>query len=524
MAIFRFLSIIHPTKNNRYGSLARCINYITDKEKTLGGRYNDSLNCTLDNALKDMIETKEFYGKTSDNKRDRLAYHCELSWSSEEKISYEDALQITKEFCETYLPGYEAVLATHTDKAHTHVHIIFNSVNQQTGLKYQCPDGEVSKIIGPLVDSICKKHGFMTLFESSGVKWEEVEEERKKKKRKKPISQTSSSGKTHRRNNYYNDKKTEFKNSDMVAADFDEAIIETKTIQEFYDYIQNTGYKITRRGFSKKRNEEYFAVSGRGLSKAIRNYSLGSEYSIQNIEKRIEMKNKPLPIIPIEVNVRYIIPFMYWRKSKRQLTDFEKRQYYRLYKSGIKPKDYYPNYQEIKKALKKIQDISNQIDLIKDNNLTDSDAIKGYYNSIVDEVNIIKEEKKQLYVNRKPYKHMLDTYNKLKKNEDKYYQYVSGATIYKKEYDEYIKCKDTLKKLGFSENDVMKFQETLKYKLKDINKRLKESQNKLSLISDIKDSYYIEDPEYSQDKFNKIPTSYDSNKNALEKSRENKER
>lgn len=211
MAIFRFLSIIHPTKNNRYGSLARCINYITDKEKTLGGRYNDSLNCTLDNALKDMIETKEFYGKTSDNKRDRLAYHCELSWSSEEKISYEDALQITKEFCETYLPGYEAVLATHTDKAHTHVHIIFNSVNQQTGLKYQCPDGEVSKIIGPLVDSICKKHGFMTLFESSGVKWEEVEEERKKKKRKKPISQTSSSGKTHRRNNYYNDKKLNLK-------------------------------------------------------------------------------------------------------------------------------------------------------------------------------------------------------------------------------------------------------------------------------------------------------------------------
>lgn len=63
----------------------------------------------------------------------------------------------------------------------------------------------------------------------------------------------------------------------------------------------------------------------------------------------------------------------------------------------------------------------------------------------------------------------------------------------------------------------MKFQETLKYKLKDINKRLKESQNKLSLISDIKDSYYIEDPEYSQDKFNKIPTSYDSNKNVLEK-------
>lgn len=74
----------------------------------------------------------------------------------------------------------------------------------------------------------------------------------------------------------------------MVAADFDEAIIETKTIQEFYDYIQNIGYKITRRGFSKKRNEEYFAVSGRGLSKAIRNYSLGSEYSIQNIEKELK--------------------------------------------------------------------------------------------------------------------------------------------------------------------------------------------------------------------------------------------
>ena len=506
MAIFRFISVIHPSKGNMYSGLARSINYITNKEKTLGGKYNDFLNCTFDNALNDMIETKEFYGKVSNNEKNRLAYHCELSWSPEEKINYEDATQITREFCNEYLSGYEAVIAAHTDKAHTHVHIIFNSVNQLTGLKYQCPDGELPKKIGPLVDTICKRHGYKTLLETSGVNWGDVEKERIKNKKKK--EQSEGNGKARSRSSYYNDKKEEFKNSDMVAADFDEAILDSNTLQEFFNYIKKMGYKITRQGFSKKRNENYFAVIGRGLSKAIRNYTLGAEYSIKNIEKRIEMKNKPLPIIPVEINFRYIIPYKYWKKPQRQLTDFEKRQCYRLYKAGIRPKDYYPNYQEIKKALKKIKEISDKMEIIESNNLCNETSINDFYNSAKDEVGSFKEKKKQFYVDRKPYKHMLDTYNSMKKNEDRYYKYINGATIYKKEYDKYIRYKKVINKLGFTENEIVKFQETLKYKLKEINSQLKEAENKLHIISEIKKDYYIDEPDYKEEKYNDIPSAY----------------
>lgn len=517
MAIFRFISRIYPKPGNRYGSLARSINYILNPAKTNGGKYTSSLNCSTETALNDMIETKEFYGKTSDSKRDRLAYHCELSWHPDEKIEYEDALRITREFCEEYLPGYEVVLGAHTDKAHCHVHIIFNSVNQQTGKKYRCNDGDVPKIIGPLVDDICKKHGFKTLYETNGVSWEEVEEERKTKNRRKPVIQSQSSTKLHRRNNYYDEKKTEFTKHDMVAADFDNAILEAKTLQEFYDLIKKMGYIITRQGFSKKRNENYFAVTGRGLDRSIRNYNLGSEYSIDNIEKRIEMKGKPLPVIPIEINCRYIIPFKYWKAPKRNLTDFEKRQYYKLYKAGIKPQNYYPSYHEIQKALKKIKNISDEIDVIEDNNLNDAESINNFYKEVNNDVKSLKEEKMNFYIERKPYMHLLNTYKKLKKCETGHFQYINGDDSSEKAHIEYLKCQSDLKKFGFSEIEIVKFQETLKYKLKDINRQLKDLQNKLSLVSEIKDDYSVKDPEYSQDKYNNIPAFYNKDRKITDK-------
>jgi len=113
--------------------------------------------------------------------------------------------------------------------------------------------------------------------------------------------------------------------------------------------------------------------------------------------------------------------------------------------------------------------------------------------------------------------HLLNTYKKLKKCETGHFRYINGDDSYEKAHIEYLKCQSDLKKFGFSEIEIVKFQETLKYKLKDINRQLKDSQNKLSLVSEIKDDYSVKDPEYSQDKYNNIPVSYSSDKKVTDK-------
>ena len=52
------------------------------------------------------------------------------------EITPELALEIAKEFASEHLPGYQTVIGVHVDKEHIHAHILFNSVNADTGEKY----------------------------------------------------------------------------------------------------------------------------------------------------------------------------------------------------------------------------------------------------------------------------------------------------------------------------------------------------------------------------------------------------
>ena len=56
--------------------------------------------------------------------------------SNRGEVTPELALEIAKEFAAEYLADYEVVIGTHVDKGHIHSHLVFNSVNAQTGGKY----------------------------------------------------------------------------------------------------------------------------------------------------------------------------------------------------------------------------------------------------------------------------------------------------------------------------------------------------------------------------------------------------
>ena len=78
-----------------------------------------------------MLETKSQY-----DKEDGVQYYHMIQSFRPGEVSPELALEIAQTLVEEHLPGYQAVIGVHVDKEHIHAHIIFNSVNADTGEKY----------------------------------------------------------------------------------------------------------------------------------------------------------------------------------------------------------------------------------------------------------------------------------------------------------------------------------------------------------------------------------------------------
>ena len=66
-----------------------------------------------------------------------LAHHYIQSFSPNEKISPALAHKIGVELAQKVATGFQVVIATHVDREHIHNHIIINSVNMETGLKWK---------------------------------------------------------------------------------------------------------------------------------------------------------------------------------------------------------------------------------------------------------------------------------------------------------------------------------------------------------------------------------------------------
>ena len=137
------------------------IEYVLNDSKTDGRSLTARLNCRPGYEYEQMMETKEYFGKTGG----RQCYHLILSYKPGE-ITPELALHIATEFAEKYLSDYETVIAVHTDREHIHAHVVFNSVSCVTGKKYHVSTGEYYKQIRGISDELCRKYGLSVILEN----------------------------------------------------------------------------------------------------------------------------------------------------------------------------------------------------------------------------------------------------------------------------------------------------------------------------------------------------------------------
>lgn len=156
MAITKILNIHCAIAGNPASHLKNALEYIRNPDKTQQCRLVGSVNCLPDSAFEQMLDTKRVYSKSGK----RQGYHVIISFPPDKAVTPEQARFVAEGFMADILKDeYEAVYAIHTDKEHTHIHIIWNSVNLVTGEKYNSPKGNWKNQLQPVTNKYCEMLG-----------------------------------------------------------------------------------------------------------------------------------------------------------------------------------------------------------------------------------------------------------------------------------------------------------------------------------------------------------------------------
>ena len=150
-------------RKNKGKSISACLNnhtsYIQNPDKTEQGELVSSYQCSPLTVDEEFMLTKRLYEQTTGRrqKSNVIAYQVRQSFRPGE-VTPEEANKIGYEFAERFLKGKHAfIVATHTDRAHIHNHIIYNSTALDGTRKFR--DFYFSALaVQRLSDLICLEH------------------------------------------------------------------------------------------------------------------------------------------------------------------------------------------------------------------------------------------------------------------------------------------------------------------------------------------------------------------------------
>ncbi|MEJ7448105.1 relaxase/mobilization nuclease domain-containing protein, partial [Staphylococcus epidermidis] len=74
------------------------------------------------------------------------------------EVTSEQCNQLGLELAQKIAPNHQVAVYTHTDKDHYHNHIVINSVDLETGKKYQS-NKKQRELVKKANDSVCREHG-----------------------------------------------------------------------------------------------------------------------------------------------------------------------------------------------------------------------------------------------------------------------------------------------------------------------------------------------------------------------------
>ena len=151
MAIIRFIN----AKNKSRQGLRKVINYVQLPSKTREELIT-TIGCSPKTAFEEFSFTKNFFNKNYG----RQFIHFTQSFSPGDPITPEQAHEIGQKLIERHkqFEGFQIVMTTHTDKNHLHNHFVINTVNRDTGKKWQQSPYDLAEM-KDLSDEIAAEYG-----------------------------------------------------------------------------------------------------------------------------------------------------------------------------------------------------------------------------------------------------------------------------------------------------------------------------------------------------------------------------
>ena len=246
-----------PIKAHQY--VTNSIAYVLSPENRHGDEKcfkATCLNCDnggAEDLAKQFFEIRRAFNKDSE----RLAHHYVQSFSPNEKVTPELAHKIGVELAEKIAPGFQVIVSTHIDRDHLHNHIIINSVNPSTGMKWVNNKTSLHSIWQES-DKLCQQYGLTTINKKSGLRG---------------IDQTTQ-------------KLAEKGKSWKVALckALDEAVVLCYNKEQFIAFMKRKGFEITRYP------DRHITFQKIGETKKIRADTLAEQFGISYTKAMLEKK------------------------------------------------------------------------------------------------------------------------------------------------------------------------------------------------------------------------------------------
>lgn len=254
-----------PMHVNKGRTVGECLKHRTEYakngEKTEDGQYISSYACDVETVDEEFLLSKREYFNITGRKQhnDVIAYQIRQSFKPGE-VTPEEANAIGYELAQSFTKGNHAfIVATHTDRAHIHNHIIFNSTNLDCDRKFR-NFFLSSFVIQRISDQLCLQHGLSVI---------------------KPRPYKDRDNKGYRRESIRS----------VISEDIDAAINkQPKNFEELLAFLAEKDYEIKR--------GKNIALKGKGQKRFIRLSSLDEEHNEKTLRGLFEGKTEFAPRKP----------------------------------------------------------------------------------------------------------------------------------------------------------------------------------------------------------------------------------
>ncbi|SDB01985.1 relaxase/mobilization nuclease domain-containing protein [Eubacterium oxidoreducens] len=283
------------------GQVVREVNYVLNDIKTVEGLYIGCRQISdIKFAVEEMMQVKEFYGKTGG----RVALHLIISLNEEES-GIENAgnlMNLADDLMNELLPENQAVYAVHTNTDNLHIHVLVNTVGLD-GRKIHMDNDYLTLKLHPAVNKLARRYGF-----TPNIEWErELEAEK--------LSIV--------------ERKIKLRNL------IDHAIENSTDLDMCVHYLRESGCVVNIGQYMSLRTAE--------MSKAMRSYNLGNNYTLDAIKERISNRLEPFELAEVKNHVstitgRDVVSYTpNVIKKYKDMTEKEKREAIHMLKLGRNP-------------------------------------------------------------------------------------------------------------------------------------------------------------------------------------------